>query len=113
MKNNRLESQKAKDLVYVHSNLHLVSRRGEEYTSGPHKVWDVDPECTNLELSGPKKHWDVNPKCTNLELSLAALNISSDASGSGATSSSNPSSNSTEQKPCSIFVDEDEDEMDM
>jgi hypothetical protein len=36
-----LGSQKAEDLVYVHSNLCLVSRRDEEYTSGPHKDWDV------------------------------------------------------------------------
>ena len=36
-KRNRLGSQKAKDLVFVDSNLCLVSHRGEEYTSGPHK----------------------------------------------------------------------------
>eukprot|EP00253_Pinus_taeda_P005580 PITA_05580 len=51
VKCNRLGSQKAEDLVYVHSNLRLVSRRGEEYTSGPHKGWDVDVECPDLELS--------------------------------------------------------------
>jgi hypothetical protein len=37
MKCNRLGSQKVEDLVYVHSNLRLVPRRGKEYTSGPHK----------------------------------------------------------------------------
>jgi hypothetical protein len=44
VKCNKLGLQKAEDLVYVHSNLRLVSRRGEEYTSGPHKDWDVDLE---------------------------------------------------------------------
>jgi hypothetical protein len=65
VKRNRLGSQKAEDPVYVHSNLFLVSRKGEEYTSGPHKEWDVDAE---------------NP---DLELSLSALDIVDDASGSG------------------------------
>jgi hypothetical protein len=57
VKRNRLGSQKAEDLVYVHSNLRLASRRGPEYNSGPSKEWDVDAE---------------NP---DLDLSLAALNI--------------------------------------
>ena len=48
----------------MHSNLCLVSHKGEEYTSGPHKEWDVDAE---------------NP---DLELSLSALDIVDDASGS-------------------------------
>jgi hypothetical protein len=90
VKRNRLGSQKAEDLVYVHSNLRLVSRRGEEYTSGPHKDWDVDAECPDLELS------------------LSALDIcaSGDASASGSTSRV---ASSAEQASCSIFVDEDED----
>ena len=37
LKCNKLGSQKAEDIVYVHSSLHLVSHRGEKYTSGPHK----------------------------------------------------------------------------
>jgi hypothetical protein len=97
MKSNKLGSQKAEDLVYVHSNLRLVSRKGEEYTSGPHKEWDVDAE---------------NP---DLELSLAALDIVDDASGSGiqVASSSHRGSTSTEHASCSIFDDEDEDRYDM
>ena len=50
VKCNRLGLQKAEDLVYVHSNLHLVSHRGEGYTSGPHIEWDVDAECPSLEM---------------------------------------------------------------
>ena len=37
VKRIRLGSQKAEDLVYVHSNLHLASRRGLEYSSCPSK----------------------------------------------------------------------------
>jgi hypothetical protein len=49
VKRNRLGSQKAEDLVYVHSNLRLASRRGPEYSSGPSKEWDVDPENPDLD----------------------------------------------------------------
>jgi hypothetical protein len=96
VKRNRLGSQKAEDLVYVHSNLHLVSRKGEEYTSGPHKEWDVDAE---------------NP---DLELSLVALDIVDDASGSAiqVVSSSHRGSSSVEHASCSIFYDEHEDQYD-
>jgi hypothetical protein len=51
VKRNRLGSQKAEDLVYVHSNLRLASRRGQEYGNGPSKECDVDPESPDLELS--------------------------------------------------------------
>jgi hypothetical protein len=93
LKRNRLGWQKDEDLVYVHSNHCLVSRKGEEYTSGPHKEWDVDAK---------------NP---DLELSLAALDIVDDASGSGiqVASSSHRGSSSAEYASCSIFYDEDED----
>ena len=97
VKRNRLGSQKVEDLVYVHSKLCLVSRKGEEYTSGPHKEWDVDAE---------------NP---DLNLSLVALDIVDDASGSGIqiASSSHRGSSSAEHASCCIFDDEDENQYDM
>jgi hypothetical protein len=95
VKHNRFGSRNAEDLVHVHSNLRRVSRKGEEYTSGPHKEWDVDAE---------------NP---DLELSLAAFDIVDDASGSGIASSSHRGSSSAEHASCSIFDDEDEDWYDM
>jgi hypothetical protein len=81
----------------VHSNLLLVSHRGEEYATGPHKEWDVDAECPNLELS------------------LASLDIGDDATttGSGIASSSHPCSSFVEHASCSIFNDEDDDQYDM
>jgi hypothetical protein len=74
-----------------------MSCKGEEYTSGPHKEWDVDAE---------------NPE---LELCLVALDIVDDASGSGiqVASSSHRGSSSAEHASCSIFDDEDEDQYDM
>ena len=88
MKCNRLGSQKVEDLVYVHSNLCLVSCRGPEYNSGPSKDWDVDPASPDLDLS------------------LAALNIQvQPGSGIGPSSSSTPPS-TVEHAFASIF-DED------
>jgi hypothetical protein len=72
-----------------------VSCRGEEYTSGPHR------------------NWDVIVKYLDLKLSLVSLGIGGDATGSGATCSSNPCSSFAKQASCSISVDEDEDAMDM
>ena len=90
VKCNRLGSQKAEDHVYVHSNLRLASRRGPEYSSGPSKEWDVEPESFDLEMS------------------LAALNIEEPRSGVGPSSSSQQST--IGRTSCSIFQEEYEDE---
>ena len=50
-KRNKLASKKAEDLVYVHSNLRLLSHKSEEYAKGPHKLWDLIPETTDLDAS--------------------------------------------------------------
>ena len=88
VKCNRLGSQKVEDLVYVHSNLRLASRRGPEYSSGPSK--------------------DVEPESSNLEMSLAALNIEEPRSGVSPSSSNQQST--SERTSCSIFQEEYEDE---
>ncbi|GFS35818.1 hypothetical protein Acr_00g0042300 [Actinidia rufa] len=33
--------QRAEDLVFVHSNLRLLSRRSPQYCSGETKTWDI------------------------------------------------------------------------
>ena len=83
VKHNMLGLQKVKNLVYVHYNLLLASRKGLEYNSGPCKDWDVEPESTDLDLS------------------LAALNIEESRSGIGNTSSTLHSI--VEHASCSIF----------
>eukprot|EP00253_Pinus_taeda_P024769 PITA_24769 len=89
-----LHREKAKDLVYVHSNLRLASCRGPKYSSGHSKEWDVDIESLDLELS------------------LIALNIEDwePRSGIGQSSSSTPPS-TIEHASASIF-DEDYDDED-
>ena len=50
MKRNRLASSKAEDLVYVHSNLRLLTHKSDEYKEGAAKLWDVEPESIDLDL---------------------------------------------------------------
>jgi hypothetical protein len=41
MKRNNLTPERAEDLVFVHSNLRLLSRKAEDYKSRPSTMWDV------------------------------------------------------------------------
>ena len=91
VKRNRLGSQKAKDLVYVHSNLCLAPRRGPEYGNGPSNEWAVDRE---------------NP---DLDLSLAALNIEYKDHRSGIGQTSSLATRSTAKHASVAIFDEDSD----
>ena len=61
VKRNRLQSTKAEDLMYIHSNLCLISRSKANYSEGPSKLWDVNPEDADLDT----------PDCLMADLSLA------------------------------------------
>ena len=50
VKRNRLGAAKAEDLVYVHSNLRLLSHVEPEYKKGPSRMWD-EPEISDLNLT--------------------------------------------------------------
>ena len=41
MKRNKLTPQRAEDLVYVHKNLRLLSRRFPNYNEGESKMWKI------------------------------------------------------------------------
>ncbi|WOH08258.1 hypothetical protein DCAR_0727696 [Daucus carota subsp. sativus] len=41
VKRNQLATQRTEDLVYVHNNIRMISRKQPEYTSGPCKYWDI------------------------------------------------------------------------
>ncbi|KAH9312528.1 hypothetical protein KI387_027563 [Taxus chinensis] len=47
---NKLGAKKAEDLVFVHSNLRLLSHKKDEYRKGPTKFWDIDLETPNLDV---------------------------------------------------------------
>ena len=41
LKRNKLHPKRADDLVYIHTNLRLLSRKSEAYKKGATKMWDV------------------------------------------------------------------------
>ncbi|CAL5211332.1 unnamed protein product [Lathyrus oleraceus] len=41
MKRNRLNPKRVEDLVFVHTNLRLLSRKSENYNEGETKMWDI------------------------------------------------------------------------
>ena len=51
VKRNKLGAGKAEDLVYVHSNLRLLSHSTPKYKKGPSKMWDVEPEISDLNMT--------------------------------------------------------------
>lgn len=51
MKRNWLGSKKAKDLVFVHINLRLLSSKNDHYKEGATRLWDVAPECVDLDAT--------------------------------------------------------------
>ncbi|XP_057865649.2 uncharacterized protein LOC131073259 isoform X2 [Cryptomeria japonica] len=51
IKRNKLHSKKAEDLVYVHSNLRLLTHKDNTYKQGEAKHWDVELEHAELDDS--------------------------------------------------------------
>ncbi|KAF8400216.1 hypothetical protein HHK36_013513 [Tetracentron sinense] len=51
VKRNRLNSTRADSLVYIHSNLRLLSRFAGSYKDGPYKKWDINPELLVVDES--------------------------------------------------------------
>lgn len=41
IKRNKLTSTRAEDLVFVHANARLLSRKKKSYKEGPTKYWDI------------------------------------------------------------------------
>ena len=53
MRRNRITPKRAKDLVFVHSNLWLLSRRRPEYTTRESKKWDIGGDNWDEPFGGP------------------------------------------------------------
>ena len=47
LKGNKMALARVEDLVYVHSNLRLLSRRNEEYVNTSTKMWDIAGDSWN------------------------------------------------------------------
>ncbi|PKA64122.1 hypothetical protein AXF42_Ash005134 [Apostasia shenzhenica] len=43
-----MNPQRAQDLVYIHNNLYLLSRRNKYYMKETSKIWDVAPDTMSL-----------------------------------------------------------------
>ena len=46
VKRNRLNGMRADKLVFIHSNIRLLSRFSDHYKEGPYKKWDIEPDCS-------------------------------------------------------------------
>ena len=44
--------QRVEDLVFIHSNLHLLSRKTPEYSKGETKAWDIVGDVDSLKDVG-------------------------------------------------------------
>ena len=51
MKRNRLGYKKVEDLVFVHTNLCLLSRKNDHYKERATKLWDIAPKCVDLDAT--------------------------------------------------------------
>ncbi|KAH7561181.1 hypothetical protein JRO89_XS10G0186000 [Xanthoceras sorbifolium] len=79
MRRNNMTPQRAEDLVYVYTNLCLLSRRSPTYNEGPSQQWDVGGDgfdSMNMENSGILKTADLSLDEPDLE---AVLFSSSDS----------------------------------
>ncbi|XP_074366422.1 uncharacterized protein LOC141707260 [Apium graveolens] len=54
IKMNRLNSVRADKLVYIHTNIRLISHFTSSYKEGPYRKWDIDVENSYLEDSMAK-----------------------------------------------------------
>jgi hypothetical protein len=52
MKRNKLTPERAEDLVFVHNNLRVLSRKTGDYERGPSRMWDVGGDGTNFVGAG-------------------------------------------------------------
>ncbi|KAF7812037.1 Dimer_Tnp_hAT domain-containing protein [Senna tora] len=41
MKRNKINPKRAKDLVFIHTNLRLLSRQSSKYNEGETRMWDI------------------------------------------------------------------------
>uniref|UniRef100_A0A803LFV4 HAT C-terminal dimerisation domain-containing protein n=1 Tax=Chenopodium quinoa TaxID=63459 RepID=A0A803LFV4_CHEQI len=51
IKRNTLNSLRADKLVFIHTNIRLISRFTASYKDGPYRKWDLNPETTYLNDS--------------------------------------------------------------
>ncbi|KAL0008989.1 hypothetical protein SO802_010491 [Lithocarpus litseifolius] len=94
LKRNKMVPARAEDLVYVHSNLRLLSRRNEEYVNTSTKMWDIAGDSWNesdmhggagilenaaLTLDEPELEAIVIGNATNTSVTTSESEVQSEA----------------------------------
>ncbi|GAU32553.1 hypothetical protein TSUD_218110 [Trifolium subterraneum] len=64
MKRNKLNPKRAEDLVFIHTNLRLLSRNNKTYKEGPTKMWDIGGD-----------EFDLVDGAGILEVAIASLSL--------------------------------------
>ncbi|KAH9314484.1 hypothetical protein KI387_023111 [Taxus chinensis] len=85
-KHNRLRAKRAEDLVYIHSNLRLLSHKQPEYKEGSTRHWDIDPEIVDLDAS-ISHHGAYDDEGSSVALAPRDLHAQGGATGSGPSAS--------------------------
>ncbi|XP_054797659.1 putative transcriptional regulator tpeD [Prosopis cineraria] len=49
LKRNKMLPKRTENLVFVHSNLRLLSRKSEKYSTGESKLWDISGDCWEID----------------------------------------------------------------
>lgn len=78
-KRNQLNERQTDDLMFVHSNLRLLSRFNQNYKYGQHRKWDINPEHIFTDESAFQ--WDATQHM-NLEDENSLLNQASNSHSS-------------------------------
>jgi len=76
LKRNNLDSKRAGDLVYVHTNLRLLAWKNEKYNQGSSKMWDISGDtCDDFDDIRNLRVATLSLDETNMEATLFTYDI--------------------------------------
>ena len=73
LRRNRITPKCVEDLVFVHFNLWLLSRRREEYTKGKSMKWDIGGDTWVEPFGGPRLLKIANLTLYELEMKISLV----------------------------------------
>ena len=78
----------------MHSNLRLLSHSSTDYIKGPNRLWDVQPEISDIDVSiNALTHLNLNVENSDMVRGpFAESSMGSESLGGGRTQSSYPNS---------------------
>ena len=76
LRRNKLNPSRSEDLVYIHNNLHLLSRNSNQYENEKTKMWDVGGDAfDSMEDVGSLEFVELSLDEPELENKLITKNI--------------------------------------